>query len=315
MIKNDNKNDKSTINQSIKLYECKLCDYTCSNLSNFKKHLQTQKHKDNIMVKNDNKNYHKSTIKAPTQKKDRVCSDLKWKCICGRSYKYCSGLSRHKKTCKIKLIESENIATDDIRSTLNRVVEENRELRDLIIEQQKQISNTAMGNTTHNTYNLQVFLTEGCKDAINMSEFIESLPIQMHDLEHTRKHGLHQGIAQIMVNGLKQLGASRRPIHCTNVKQETLYIKDNGTWARGIDSKIKLQESLKTLAAKQRKAVKEWEELNPQWEQSEGKTQEWMHLVKNVMTGFEEDSIGEGRVMREIAKETQLSNENMIIKI
>ena len=135
----------------------------------------------------------------------------------------------------------------------------------------------------------------------------------MHDLEHTRKHGLYQGMAQIMVNGLKQLGATRRPIHCTNIKQETLYIKDNDTWAMGLDSKITLQESLKTLAAKQRKAIKEWEEANPNWEQSENKTQEWMHLVKNVMTGFGEDTIGEGRLMKEIAKETQISG-NYLIK-
>lgn len=300
MITNDNKNYL----KKTQIYECKLCNYICSDLSNFKKHLQTKKHSSMTMITNDNKNYqNKKTIEKP------------WVCICGRAYKYRSGLSRHKNMCKMSCVSIETNLTathsDDIRTTLNKVVEENRELRSLIIEQQKQFCE----KTTHNTYNLQVFLTEGCKDAINMSDFIASLPIQMQDLEHTRKHGLYQGIANIMLNGLKQLGATKRPIHCTNVSKETLYIKDNDTWAEGNDSTQKLKESLKTLALKQRKAVKEWEELNPDWEKSETKMQEWMLLVKNVMSGFEEDSVGEGKLMREIAKETELPNKNILINV
>ena len=302
MIKNDNKNYQKTTCK----YECKLCHYSCSDISNFKKHLQTKKHQSLHMVTNDNKNYQSETLRNKTK------TDKPWVCECGRAYKYRSGLSRHKSGCILKESSIENVKnSDDIRTTLNKVVEENRELRSLIIEQQKQFCE----KTTHNTYNLQVFLTEGCKDAINMSEFIDSLPIQIQDLEHTRKHGLYQGIAHIMLNGLKQLGATKRPIHCTNVNKETLYIKDNDTWAAGSDSTKKLKQSLNTLALKQRKAVKEWEELNPDWEKSETKMQEWMHLVKNVMEGFEEDSVGEGKLMREIAKETELSNQNMIVNI
>ena len=284
------------------VYECKCCAYSCTNLSNFRKHLQTKKHK---------KMADRCGLQVSDSNEDVVCDDSEydmngaWICECGKSYKHRSGLSRHRKVCTVsnESFKPLDPASESIRSTLNQVVEENRELRELIIKQQEQIEKSIQ---PHNTYNLQVFLTEGCKDAINMSEFISSLPIEMHDLEHTRKHGFYQGIAQIMVNGLKQLGITKRPIHCTDIKQETLCIKDNDTWARGEECKDKLQWSLQSIAMKQRKAIKEWELANPHWEKSDVKTQEWIQLVKNVMTGVGDDRAGEGMILKVIAKETHV---------
>ena len=305
MITHGNKNYQ----KSTRIYRCERCDYTCSAPSNYRKHLQTKKHKSLEMVTDDNDQYQEVSASQG--------AGGQWVCCCGKSYKHRSGLCRHRKHCSVvanlgaEAAETDSqdavpSKSDDIRSALNRVVEENRELRELILTQQHQMNEAVTKGTTHNTYNLQLFLTEGCKDAINMSEFIASLPIQMIDLEHTRKHGLHQGIANIMVNGLTQLGAERRPIHCTDVRHETLYIKDNDTWAQGDESKARLHTSLETLAAKQRKAVRDWEESNPEWEKSETKTQEWMHLVKNVMASFDGNRVEEGRLMQVLARETHV---------
>jgi hypothetical protein len=233
----------------------------------------------------------------------------KWICECGNEYRYHSGLYRHKKKC----IYEDKVDKDssELKNMFINVVEENKELRKLLMKQQEQIVEIIprIGNTTHttnNTFNLQVFLEENCKEALNITDFIESLNIQIKDLEHTKKHGLCEGVANIFVNGLKQLGTYKRPIHCTDIKRETLYIKDNDEWVKDKDNKNKLKKSLYDLADKQRKAIKDWEVCHPNWENSENDKQEWIILVKNVMGTIEEDVISENKIIRNIAKEVKI---------
>ena len=285
-------NGTKKVLKSTPKFICEICDYKCCNNSNYKKHLLTKKHKNAEMVHNGIKKVLKST----------TTENQEWKCSCGKIYKFRSGYYRHKKIC---CKEDEN--NKELKNMFLSVVEENKELRKLITKQQEQIGDIIprIGNTTTNL-NVQMFLQESCKDALNISEFINSLNIHINDLEHTKKYGLCQGIANIFVNGLKELGTYKRPIHCTDIKRETLYIKDNNEWGKEESSKDILKKSLHELAVKQRKAISEWEESNPGWEKSEQLSQEWIILVKNVMGKIDEDAFIENKIIKSIAKEVKI---------
>ena len=288
-------NDGQKVSKSTPNFICNICDYKCFYNSNYKKHLLTKKHKKAEMVYNDGQKVSKSIKKTPTEIQ-------KWKCFCGKIYKFRSGYYRHKKICS----QNEENSTE-LKNMFLSVVEENKELHKLITKQQEQIGEIIpkIGNTTTNL-NVQIFLQESCRDALNISEFINSLNIHINDLEHTKKYGLGQGIANIFVNGLKQLGTYKRPIHCTDIKRETLYIKDNNEWGKEESSKDILKKSLHDIAVKQRKSISEWEESNPGWENSEELSQEWIILVKNVMGTIDENTLIENKIIKSIAKEVKI---------
>jgi len=291
-------NGTSKVLKTTKIFVCKYCNYKCSDSSNFQKHINTKKHKNNEMVHNGTSKVLKSTELK------------KWVCECGSEYKHHSGLYRHKKNC-VYHAQNNMVSSDssDLKNMFINVVEENKELRNLLMKQQEQIGAIIPrigDNTTNNTFNLQFFLEENCKEALNIGDFIDSLNIKIKDLEHTKKHGLCEGVANIFVNGLKELGTYKRPIHCTDIKRETLYIKDNDEWGKEEDMKMKLKKSLYILADKQRKAINDWEICNPNWEHSENGKHEWIMLVKNVMGTLEEDNISENKIIRNIAKEVKI---------
>jgi len=238
----------------------------------------------------------------------------KWVCDCGKQYKYHSGFYRHRKICEAvetQIVETGSTAFE-LKNMFINVVEENKELRRLLMKQQEQIGEIiprighTTNHTTNNTFNLQVFLQEHCKDALNITDFIESLDIQIKDLEHTKKYGLCEGVANIFVNGLKQLGTYKRPIHCTDMKRETLYIKDNNEWEKEEDGKNKLKRSLYDLADKQRKAIKDWEESHPEWEKTDQGKEEWILIVKNVMGTITDDNFSENKIIRKVAREVKI---------
>ena len=182
----------------------------------------------------------------------------------------------------------------------------------MIVKQMNQIDDMIpkIGNnntTNNNTFNLQVFLTEECKDALNINDFIDGLKIKFQDLEHTKKYGLCEGVQNIFVNGLKELGTYKRPIHCTDIKRETLYIKDNNNWQQGDENKETLKRSLQTIAHEQRKVIKEWEANNPDWNKSEKGKENWIQLVKAVTSSFDDDKgYGENKIIKNIAKEVKI---------
>ena len=278
-------------------FTCELCNFKCSKKSNFNSHLLTRKHKNSEMIHND------------VSKMPKI-----YACECGKKYKYHSGIYRHKKICKeINYEENEMVQIDkddsDIKNMFLKVLEDNKELRNIMCQQQQQISEMIpkIGNTTNNnTFNLQLFLDEKCKDALNISDFIESLNIQMKDLEHTKTYGICEGVANIFVNGLKELGTYKRPIHCTDMKREILYIKENDEWGKEEDTKSILKKNLHDLADKQRKSINDWQDCHPNWEKSEQEKEEWIALVKNVMGTLEENKFSENKIIRSIAKEVKI---------
>ena len=164
-----------------------------------------------------------------------------------------------------------------------------------------------IGNNNNNKFNINVFLNEKCRDAINMSEFIESLQIQLEDLNYTKTNGLIEGVSSIFVNGLKQLETFKRPIHCTDMKRETLYIKDNNEWDRE-NGKARLRSAINDVARKQRIAIQQWEKENPEWDESERGKEEYIRLVQSVMTDLTSPP-NENKIIKSIAKETVIDKE------
>jgi hypothetical protein len=158
-----------------------------------------------------------------------------------------------------------------------------------------------IGNNNNNRFNINVFLNEQCKDAINMSEFLESIKIQLVDFDFIKDNGLMEGISTAFINGLKQLDTYKRPIHCTDMKRETLYIKDNNEWDKDT-GKEKLKIAINEVAKKHRVSIAEWEIHNPTWSQTEKGKEDYVLLVQSLMGDVLEHN--ENRIIKSIAKNT-----------
>ena len=220
---------------------------------------------------------------------------------CGKVYKYASGLSRHRKQCD-KLMKDTDLQY--LMSALSKDAELKTEMMEQLKEQNTIIKEMVpcMGNNNNNRFNITVFLNEQCRDAINMSEFLASLQIQLEDLQYTQTNGLVEGISSVLVNGLRQLETCKRPIHCTDVKRETLYIKENNEWEREC-GKERLRDAIDTVADKQRKAIAAWEAQNPGWDESEHGKDKYLKIVRSVMSDVSQVS-EENKIIKNIAKET-----------
>jgi hypothetical protein len=232
-------------------------------------------------------------------------------CDCGKEYKYASGVSRHKKLCS--RVGSRNTFVD-IQS-LVKALSKADELKSEMMEQLKE-QNTIIremvpcigsNNTTSNNFSINMFLNDTCRDAINMSEFLASIQVQLDDLKYTQTNGLVEGISSILVNGLRQMETCKRPIHCTDMKRDTLYIRENNTWERdeGKEGNTRLRDAIETVADKQRKAIADWDAQNPNWEMSEEGKDEYLKIVRSVMADVSQVS-EENRIIKNIAKETTI---------
>jgi hypothetical protein len=230
-----------------------------------------------------------------------------WSCECGKTYRHHQSFYRHRAACA-----NHGTATaadlSEVKGMLVAVVEENRELRGLLVRQQKLLGDGDARRVTniHNTFNLQVFLHEECRDAVNMSEFLQSLEICAEDLEHTRKHGLCSGVQNIFVNALRKTGLYRRPIHCTDAKRETLYIKDEDAWGRVGEDLEMVRRPIADIADKQARALCVWERDNPDWSKSDTGKDAWAQLVYNVMDTADSPGSYESRIIKGIAKEVKI---------
>ena len=283
-------------------FYCEKCDYKCTKKTLWNQHLATQKHNRQQMETNGNIKY---------ANKNNQCEN------CGKFYQDRSGLWKHKKRCvltkkqniEITNLEAENNNLKDLIKEMmhgyTKDIEIKKEMMGQLKEQNQIIQEMIpkLGNNNNNKFNINVFLNEQCKDAINLSDFIDSLNVQAHDLIYTQKKGLIEGISTVFVNGLKQLDTFQRPIHCTDIKREILYIKDNDTWEKE-ESKVKIRTAINDVAHKQREAIKKWESDNPLWQQSDNGKDEYIDLVKTVMEDIDKNSISENKIIKTIIKET-----------
>jgi hypothetical protein len=163
--------------------------------------------------------------------------------------------------------------------------------------------NIIVNNTNNNQFNLNFFLNEQCKDAVNISDFINSLEITMDDLTYTRNQGLVEGISKVMIDGLKQMDLYKRPIHCTDQKRDTIYIRENHQWARD-EGNARMRQLFVDIANKEYFAVKKWMDLHPGWE-TNSQLQDFHHkMIRNVLHEIKDDPIGERKIMKNIERET-----------
>jgi hypothetical protein len=208
---------------------------------------------------------------------------------------------------------------------IQTILKENHEVKQLLIEQNMKImdlanKNTVINNTTNNmnntnntnNFNLQVFLNVQCKNALNMSEFVDSLQLQISDLEDTGRLGYIDGISKIFINGLKGLDISERPIHCSDVKRETIYIKDKNIWEKENDERHRLKLAIKTITSKNIKQIPLWQKENPDcFDSSSKKNDKYLKIVSNAMNGLtkEETEKNYDKIISRIAKETVIQKE------
>ena len=309
---------KST-NLSYNFY-CESCDYKTCKQSDFNKHLLTLKHQNSD---NDDKNDDNFSQKVA---KSHICD-------CGKIYKHRQGLSYHKKKCyiyneemteKIPTLASEseikiltNLVLDVVRQNKD-LINQNQELTNKIVDICKTGTSNNISNShvnSHNkTLNLQFFLNETCKNAMNITDFVNSLQLQLSDLENVGKLGYVDGISNIIVNNLNALDETTRPIHCTDKKRETFYIKDEDKWEKDDEQKKKLKKVINKVAFKNEKLLVKFKELHPDCNFSASKyADQYSKLVIEAMGGAgNNDDEKADKIIRKIAKEVTISKQNGI---
>ena len=185
------------------------------------------------------------------------------------------------------------------------MVIENKEMRAIVADMVPRIGNN---NTTtiNNTLNIQLFLNETCKDALNLTDFIDTLDLNSADLELSRENGAAAGIANIFVKGLKALSMDKRPIHCSDLKREVLFVKDDGVWEQEDDDKQKIKDAISSVSKKQIASIKEWEDAHPGWQSSEKGTTEYCEMVRQITAST--SSSDESKIIKTIAKNVIIEN-------
>jgi hypothetical protein len=254
-------------------------------------------------------------------------------CSCGNEYKFLSGLSRHKNKCpnsteKKEPILDEKKMQDDLLLVL---IKENQEFKKMIVEQNNivmeqnkknnelilelaQKPTTTITNNNKNRFNINFFLNEKCKDAMNITDFVDSLKLTLQDLEKTGDVGYVKGLTNIIINGLNQLDVYKRPIHCSDVKRETLYIKDNDQWNKESEDKVVLTNALKHVVSKNMKLIPEWRDQHPKCNDSDSKENDrYLKIVMEAMPGStkEESTNNYCKIIKNIHKYKKFSIINL----
>ena len=288
---------------------CKECDYFTSNKKDYKKHIQTIKHKSVSHT------YKKASINT------QIIESKTFMCNCGKNYKHRQSLYNHKIKCNI-LNGIENIENDQpiTKELVLQLIQQNQKLQEMLHDQHnkmyeiakesKSITNNNNNNnnntTNNNQFNLNVFLNEQCKDALNLMDFVDSLNVQLKDLEYTATKGYAEGISNIFINALSDLNVHKRPIHCSDSKREVLYIKDNGEWQKDDEEKSKLTKAIKIIGNKNMKQISEWQKAYPEYNDPSSKQNDkYMKMLCNAMSGStkEEADKNYDKIIRNIAKE------------
>jgi len=272
---------------------CEKCNYKCCKQSEYNKHLSTSKHQ---------------ILQNPTPNPTSKISNTTYHCICGKKYKHSSTLYTHKKNCIInnKETQNENI-TDQLsdKDLILMLVKQNSELLE-VIKNGTHNNNNNTTNSHNKTFNLQFFLNEECKDALNINEFVSSIKVQLEDLETTGRLGYVEGVTRIINKNLNDLDQTKRPIHCSDVKREVLYIKNDDQWVKENETKPILTKAIKQIANENIKQISEWRKKYPDCTDSDSRKNDlYLNIVSNAMSGttVEEQTTNYEKIITKVAKE------------
>ena len=288
-------------------FYCETCDFKCCKLSNWNTHLTTRKHKLS----------HK-WITMDNESAGNNAEEKTYACQCGKNYKYSSGLSKHKHKCSVS--KSHTINEVDISNDFNDIsdkdlimmlIKENKELMKSMVDmsknnQQINCNNTILNTNSNNSFNLHFYLNETCKNAMNISDFVNNIKLSLNDLEYTGRQGYVAGISNIILNNLRSIETNERPIHCSDLKRETLYIKSDDIWEKDNENKDKLTKAIKNIAFENIKKINEWKSKYPDCTNPDSRKNDiYLNIVSNSMCGLtkEETSKNISKIITNIAKE------------
>jgi hypothetical protein len=269
---------------------------------------------------------HENTRKHYYAKKDaskKFKNMQNYKCSCGNLYRHKSSFSRHTKICgKNYYDDTRKKGNDSSHDNLIKILKQNNEFQKLLVEQNRQImelskqhtiihnnNQTNYNNTINNQFNLNMFLNEKCKDALNISDFVNSLKITCSDLEHVGSTGFVEGISRILIQGLKNLDVYKRPIHCSDLKREVMHVKENNVWEKEDESRPKLIQAIKTIADKNIKTIPEWKMLNPECRDSESKkSDQYLRIMGQALGACDKikDNENYQKIIKKVAKEVTI---------
>ena len=240
-----------------------------------------------------------------------------YECECGNSYKHASSLCKHKKTCSIvqgaqvTSVGKNEIIPDIDKELLVKMLLKNSEVMEKMLEIMPQIGNTTntnSHNTTNNQFNIQMFLNEHCKNAMNLTDFVQSLPITSATFDSTIENGLTKTITNMMVNGLSKLDILERPIHCTDASRKTLYVKEADVWEKD-NELLHVINSIIYLSVKQRTLLNVWRDANEGWRTNDRLQNKMTYLLMNTMELIERDDKEKSKIIRSISKKVYLDSE------
>jgi hypothetical protein len=285
-------------------YSCQSCDIICSRKSEWSRHLLTRKHQGQSHGNDFQKNFTAAQI---------------YNCHCGKKYRTHSGLWKHKKRCNFEIPIEKDILppvpapapppSDELHTLTNLVLElvkSNTNLQEqmLAVCKNSQPTNHIIHSNSHNkTFNLQFFLNETCKDAMNIMDFVDSFTLQLSDLEDVSKQGYVDGISNIIMKKLNELDVHKRPIHCSDAKREIMYVKDQNRWEKEDLGYAKLRKAIKYISKKNSDLLGQWSEAHPASKNITTQTNtEYMQMIVQAMGGRGEIGENESKIIKKIAR-------------
>jgi hypothetical protein len=301
--------------KTAKSYYCKSCSFYANKMSDWNRHITTRKHNNSII-------FNQKTPPIENCNATYNCD------VCDKEYKSNNSLWYHKKKCvpknKENVIEPNQTASlPPLYEMISDLLKQNNELQKQIIELSKEPKvvnnyNTNMNNnnTTNNQFNLNMFLNETCKDALNVQQFLDNMNFTLEDLETVGKSGFVKGISELIVRSLRELEINKRPIHCTDTKRETIYLKEDDVWNKDDDKNSKIKMVIKQVEDKNYRNIREWERIHPEgWKENTPDSVVREQIIKGVCgAAFDEERM-RGKVVKEIVKEIQLNKTNLLTSV
>jgi hypothetical protein len=301
------------LKKNLPRFYCEKCDFLCYMKCDWERHIMRAKHLSSV-TGND--------LEIKKLKKT-------YSCDCGKIFKTNSGLWKHEKACKTKKTENEIVISKKTNlndeEMLDMIIQDNKDLKNILMEQMKEnneLKNMMMKvieNGTHNTYNnsnnktfnLQVFLNETCKDAMNIMDFVNSMEIELDDLEKVGELGYVNGMTNIILKNLKALDVTKRPVHCTDAKREILYIKDDNKWEKETENKDKMKLALKYIVHKNAKMFNVFKAKYPDCIKSYStRCDQYNKLVVEVLGGKgDNENQNNEKIIRRIAREVTIDKD------